>query len=348
MRNFDNLLISEDMSVEMAMKVIDAGGCKTAFLIKDGKLQGTLTDGDIRRFLLKNGDVHLNVKGAINYEPRFFYDTDNVDHQAYMIKNVLTALPIVDREKRIVRIEMLNQRQQVKKITQLMSVIMMAGGKGTRLKPYTDIIPKPLIPIGEKTITEHILDRFVSYGCEKIYMIVNYKKSLIEAYFKDIDSYTQLCFIEEPFFMGTVGGISLLKDKIEENFFLVNCDILINADYYEIWNEHMKKNNIISIICAKKKIAVPYGTIETTAEGKIVSLKEKPNLTYNINTGMYVCSKRIYSYINDNEYMDMPNLIQKCIDAGERVGQILIDEDDWYDMGQPEELELMKRRLGII
>jgi NDP-sugar pyrophosphorylase family protein len=178
-------------------------------------------------------------------------------------------------------------------------------------------------------------------------MIVNYKKSLIEAYFKDMDHYINLKFIEEPFFMGTAGGIQLLKQRITSNFFIVNCDVLVDFDYYQIWKKHMSNHNILTIVSAKKVITIPYGTIASDENDIVSDLIEKPQLTYHINTGMYLCDSKIIEYIKDEEKIDMPDLIKRCISAGERVGQVVIGQQNWYDMGQPKELELMKKRLHI-
>ena len=344
----DQLVITPDMTIEQAMQTIDQGACKTVFLVEEGILKGALTDGDVRRFLLRGGSIKDNVSQVVNYNPRFFLESNMESSQEYMAKNILTALPVVDEQMRLIRVDRLNDASVHREISTDVPVVMMAGGLGTRLKPYTEIIPKPLIPIGPKTIAEHILDRFEAYGCKRFYMILNYKKSLIKAYFKDIASYDGLTFVEEPFFMGTAGGIGLIQKQCEEDFFLVNCDIIVDFDYYQIWKEHRKKGNIVTMVSASKRISVPYGTVEADAEGRVNSLVEKPQLIYNVNTGMYLCNARVFQYLENQEKVDMPDLILRCINAGERVGQVVIEENYWYDMGQPEELENMKRQFHYI
>lgn len=236
------MLINENMTIEDAMRVIERESSKTVFLINDGILKGSLTDGDIRRHLLKKGSLTENVCKIVNYHPRFFKKDDNVNYQKYMIENDLTAVPVVNNQMKIVRIErLINRKESVRKIEENIPVIIMAGGLGTRLKPYTEIIPKPLIPIGTKTILERIFDKFADYGCNKKYVIVNYKKKLIEAYFKEDSEYSDLHFIEEPSFLGTAGGIKYTKDICKDDFFMTNCDVVVDADYYYIWKEHRKK-----------------------------------------------------------------------------------------------------------
>ena len=339
------MLINENMTIEDAMRVIEKESSKTVFLINNGILKGSLTDGDIRRHLLKKGSLTENVCKIVNYHPRFFRKDDNVNYQKYMIENDLTAVPVVNNQMKIVRIErLINKKESVRKIEENIPVIIMAGGLGTRLKPYTEIIPKPLIPIGTKTILERIFDKFADYGCNKKYVIVNYKKKLIEAYFKEDSEYSDLHFIEEPSFLGTAGGIKYTKDICKDDFFMTNCDVVVDADYYYIWKEHRKKRNIITMVLANTEYCVPYGTVETSDDGNVVCLREKPRVEYKVNTGMYLCNAKLFDYIENVEKIDMPDLIQRCLDAGERIGQITIDGSDWYDMGQPDQLERMKKR----
>ncbi|MEY8338956.1 sugar phosphate nucleotidyltransferase [Lachnospiraceae bacterium 62-35] len=348
-RELEQYLLRSDMTVCEAMRIIDKNGQKAAFLVTDGKLAGSLTDGDIRRHLLQGGSINDLVVNIVNCNPQYVYkDDEPIDYKQYMMKRFLNALPVVDRDNVLVRVETLNSTGKIlHTINANVPLIIMAGGLGSRLKPYTDIIPKPLIPIGDKTITEHILERFESYGCKQSYMIVNYKKKLIETYFNDSEQYQEIHFVEEPFFMGTAGGIKLLQKELRDNFFLVNCDILIDSDYYQIWEEHVNKNNLITMVCAKIHMSIPYGTVKADKEDQVVSLEEKPRWHYNVNTGMYICNARIFDYMKE-EKIDMPDLIRRCIEAGERVGQFQIDESEWYDMGQPNQLEKMKQRLGII
>ena len=343
------MLINENMTIEDAMKVINQGISKTVFLVSNYVLRGSMTDGDVRRHLLRGGLLTENVCKIVNYKPKFFKENDCVNYQKYMIENELTAVPIVDQQMKIVRIERLKRKEEaVRRIEENIPVIIMAGGLGTRLKPYTEIIPKPLIPIGSKTILERIFDKFEEYGCKKKYVIINYKKKLIEAYFNEDSEYSELYFIEEPSFLGTAGGIKYTKDVCEEVFFMTNCDVVVDADYYSIWEEHRKKGNIITMVLANKKYCVPYGTVDISDSGNVTCLREKPRIEYKVNTGMYLCNSKLLDYIDDSEKIDMPDLIQRCINAGERIGQVTIDGSDWYDMGEPEQLEKMKKRYEEI
>lgn len=346
--NINDVVITKEMTIKDAMRQIEIGLCKTVFLVENNTLIGSVTDGDIRRHIINGGELNDNVCQIVNYHPKYFNVNERVDYQEFMVKNILHAVPIVDEQMHLIDVEVLSGKgEKVRNIDTVIPVVMMAGGLGSRLKPYTEIIPKPLIPIGSKTISEHIFDKFASYGCNTYYMILNYKKNLIEAYFNECKKYENLHYVEEPFFMGTAGGIQLVKEVCENDFFLVNCDILVDCDYYEIWKKHVENHNIVTMVLAKKKITIPYGTVSIDDEEKVVELIEKPNISYNINTGLYLCNAKIFEYIESEEKVDMPTLIARCISSGEKVGQYTIEERDWYDMGQLEDLENMKRRLGV-
>ena len=164
----------------------------------------------------------------------------------------------------------------------------MAGGKGTRLYPYTKILPKPLIPLGDVTITDRIIASFQKYGCSKVFMVLNHKASMIRAYMADNPHDYALDFVKEETFLGTAGGIRLLKDKIHETFFLSNCDILLDADMECAYKTHKKMGNMVTIICAMKDFVIPYGVIETTENGAVTQIVEKPDYAMLVNTGVYV------------------------------------------------------------
>lgn len=221
----------------------------------------------------------------------------------------------------------------------------MAGGKGTRLHPYTQILPKPLIPIGNQTITEHIMERFEQYQCSHFDMIINYKKNFIRSYFQDNEIKRNVDFIEEPEFWGTAGGLKLLEGKYKSTFFVSNCDVLIDADYKDIYNVHKQEKNIITLVCAKKKIVIPYGTVSVNEKNEILEFKEKPEYTFLTNTGLYLVEPEFLKMIPEQTFIHITDVIQKCMNAKKKVGTYIIDEENFMDMGQLRELEQMREKL---
>lgn len=349
MLNTDLYIVEDNTSIIEAMQKIENSGKGLAFVCHDGQLKGCITDGDIRRYILAGGNLSEAVYVIANNNPIFLEEKQADMAEEIMEKYYITAVPIVNEHREVIDIcfwrEEYCYREEPKELS--IPVVIMAGGKGTRLKPYTDILPKPLIPVGDKTITEHIMDRFSKYGCDDVTMIVNYKKDFIKAYFKENEISREIKFVEEQEYLGTGGGLKLLENCMKGTFFMSNCDILIDADYAKILEEHQAAGNIITMVCARKKFEIPYGTIQTDKDGTVVALQEKPGFEYNINTGFYLIEPEFLKKIPEQTFIHITDVIEKCIKEGDRVGTFLIDEDDFMDMGQMDELEKMKEKLGV-
>ena len=222
---------------------------------------------------------------------------------------------------------------------------MMAGGKGTRLYPYTKILPKPLIPIGDIPIAEHIINHFREYGCRDFFLIVNHKKNMIKAYFNELDKDYNINYIEEEIPLGTGGGLSLLKGKISSTFILTNCDTLIEEDMAKIVKCHKERQNLITIVCALQNVQIPYGVVNVGNDGRIESMEEKPNLSFLTNTGCYIVEPEVIEKLETGKAIGFPEVVEKYKAKGAKVGVFPISERAWMDMGQMDELEKMKKRL---
>ena len=342
-----DIYIEEDKSILDAMCQLDRSGKKILFVHQDKKLLASLTDGDIRRWILKKGDLQMSVQYAANYHPRFLYEQEE-DLAMRTIKELgIDAIPIVNNEYLIQKIIFANESVQKHiKFDIEVPVVIMAGGLGTRLSPYTKILPKPLIPVGDYPIAEHIIHQFCLYGCRQYYMIVNYKRNMIKAYFDELDKKYQLDFIVEEKPLGTGGGISLLKGKMNKTFILTNCDILIDDDLTKAYQQHTKSGNWITMVCSLKNFIIPYGVVNIGEDGMIESMQEKPNMSFFTNTGCYFVEPEVIEGLTYNEPADFPTVIEKYRKAGKKVGYYPIGEDAWLDMGQLDELEKMKARLG--
>lgn len=344
--DINKYLISENSTILDTLEKIEKSGRGILYVCDNAKLLASITDGDIRRALIKKEKLSTCIKEIANYSPIFLNKGNHVNYKEYMIRHGINSIPIVDSNKNIIKIEFLSVSSIHDKLADLnIPVVIMAGGKGVRLRPYTDILPKPLIPVGNKPITEHIMDRFERYGCDVFNMIVNYKKNFIKSYFMENEIKREVCFTEENEYLGTGGGLALLKGKYDSTFFVSNCDILVDADYKAMIDFHKKEKNIITMICVKKNMVIPYGTVKTNENKKVTELIEKPNFTFLTNTGLYILEPEFLEYIPDEQFIDITDLIQKCIDERENVGSYIIDEESWMDMGQLEELEKMKIKL---
>lgn len=346
----EDYIITENTNVLNAMKKIDSGTRGIVFVCNENNvLSGVITDGDIRRYLISHGDIYASVAGIANHNPIFTYKATKGIYRKLMKQYCVTALPVLDCQNILIDIEFLNELPVSSKTASLnIPVVIMAGGKGSRLRPYTQIMPKPLIPIGDKTILEHIMDRFEVYGCIHFDIIVNFKKNLIKSYFFDNEKKYDIDFIEETDFLGTAGGLKLIRGKYQSTFFMTNCDIIVESDYERILQKHKNEGNIITLVCAKKRMVIPYGVVTTGTENHVVSFKEKPEYDFLTNTGLYVMEPKILERIPDNTFIHITDIIKQCIAQSEKVGFFNIDEDDWMDMGQMEELEKMKSKMGFL
>ena len=342
----DEFIVNLDTSILDVMNQIDNNTKGLVYVVDNERiLLGVITDGDIRRYILKNGTVNGKASDIMKSPPKYLKKKDAYKASKFMRKHVITSVPVVDETGHLEHIEFDDGQRFYKSMNLNVPVVIMAGGKGTRLYPYTQILPKPLIPIGDKTITEHIMDRFENFGCDKFTMIVNYKKGFIKSYFLEHEHKRNVDFVDEEEFYGTAGGLKLLKGKINSTFFMSNCDILIDENYSEIYRYHKKKKNIITLVCALKKEIIPYGTVVTDENGNITKLKEKPEFEFLTNTGFYIIEPELLDEIPDNTFIHITDVIQNCMKKNMNVGVYPVSENAWMDMGQIEELEKMRKQL---
>lgn len=340
-----DFLIDEECAMLEAMKLLDKVAKKILFVVRNEHFVGAITDGDIRRWILKKGNLDAKVKDIANYNPKYLYENRKDSAKEFMKENSIEALPILNEKNDIISIMFWNDEEIEPKRSLDVPVVIMAGGLGTRLYPYTKILPKPLIPIGEIPIVEHIMNRFKQYGSDRFFLIVNHKKNMIKAYFNEIEKKYEVNYVDEDKPLGTGGGLSLLKGKIDSTFILSNCDILIEEDYEKIYNYHKKEENLITMVCSLKNIKIPYGVIEISETGEIEEMKEKPEISFFTNTGMYVVDPRVIEELEDNKVIGFPDIIEKYKKMGEKIGVYPISENSWLDMGQLDEMEEMRRRL---
>lgn len=345
--NIETLLITEDQSVLEAMKQIDVTANQILLVSENKILKAIITDGDIRRHLLRGGKLEARVKEIANFNPRYIFEKDKDNSRELMEKWSILSLPIVSETLEIQSIVFLNDYEIGRKHSVSAPVVIMAGGLGTRLYPYTKILPKPLIPIGDIPITELIMDHFMEYKCNEFHLIVNHKKNMIKAYFSDVEKDYRLEFHDEDTPLGTGGGLSLLKGKLKSTFFFTNCDVLIRANYKEIYDFHKENGNMITIVAAYKHLTIPYGIINMNSNGEVASMIEKPEYSFLTNSGFYVVESEVVNRVEDDKAIGFPDIIEQQKSLGEKIGIFPVSERCWLDMGQLEELERMRKELGV-
>ena len=337
-----------ETSLIEAMKLMDAVKVKTLFVLEGDHFEGIITLGDIQRAIINNIDLQAPVSCILVKNKVYGYLNEGEDSiKEKMRKMRAEVMPILDEKGELIDVWFWNdlfkkaEMPQREKID--LPVVIMAGGKGTRLKPITNVIPKPLVPIGDKTILETILDQFEEIGCTKFYMSVNYKADIIKYYLGQLDHKYDVVFFQEDRPLGTIGSVSLLKGKINTPFFVSNCDSINEQDYRDVYDYHVENHNDLTIVTMVKSFKIPYGVIETGEDGLMIALSEKPELTFQVNTGVYILNPDCIEEIPEGEFFHITNLMEAIKARGGRVGCFPVSEHSWRDMGEwPEYLKMIR------
>lgn len=347
----EKIKISSEVTIIQALRKMDEVGHKVLLVFVKGKFCSILTIGDIQRAIINATDLSSTVASILDVKSKKFVSPsaskDEVKHKMLAIR--AEFMPVVDREGNLTGLYQWsdffsgnNAKDSRTKID--LPVVIMAGGKGTRLKPLTNVIPKPLIPIGDKTILETILDQFEAIGSKRFYMSVNYKYDILKYYLNNLIHHYKIEFFKEEKPLGTIGSVSLLKNKISTPFFVSNCDIIIDQDYRDVYEYHVTNKNDLTIVTAVKSYRIPYGVIETGDNGVLVGLTEKPELTYRINTGVYILNPELINEIPENQFYHITDLMEKVRKNGGKIGCFPVSEKSWTDIGDWNEyLNLIKQ-----
>lgn len=351
--NLDSLCISSKSSLLMALNQMD--NIKKKLLIinnENGEFFNLLSIGDIQRAII-HGHSLSDLLTEITIDKKVVAATSDTPQS---IKSLMTSLraefmPVFNDDRKLHDVVFWDDVADIHE-THIESknhipVVIMAGGKGTRLKPISNIIPKPLIPIGNGTILEEIMSRFENAGSDKFYLSVNYKKEMIEYYLNSIGKDGALEYFSENEPLGTAGSLSLLKGKINSTFYLTNCDILIDQDLNELYKYHIDNKNEITLVAALKQISIPYGTITSGKNGLLESMEEKPDLSFKINAGVYLLEPHLLNEIPEEQFFHITELIENIRVRGGRVGVFPISEKSWLDIGEwPEYIKTVRMLEG--
>ena len=347
MRDIKNESISIKTSLLDALKTMDTQKVKTLFVYSENKFEGILTIGDIQRAIISNKALGGPVSSILDKNKIYGYVEENQESILTKMRRLRAeVMPILNGERELVDVwfwdECFNGSETDNREKIDLPVVIMAGGKGTRLKPITNVIPKPLVPVGDKTILEVILDQFEGIGCHKFYMSVNYKADMMKYYLSQLEHKYDIKFFMEDKPLGTIGSVALLKGEITTPFFVSNCDSINEQDYRDVWDYHVNNHNDMTIVTMVKSFKIPYGVIETGEDGLMTALKEKPEQTYQVNTGVYILNPELIEEIPEGEFFHITHLMEKVQARGGRVGCFPVSEHSWKDMGEwPEYLKMI-------
>ncbi|MGA7245689.1 MAG: sugar phosphate nucleotidyltransferase [Terracidiphilus sp.] len=351
--NVRPFLVPQTHTIRQAMEQLERTEEKIIFVIDtDSRLVGSLTDGDIRRWILSDGDLKALVSHVCNCSPRVVEEDFDVDElRAEMLNRNLGCVPVVSASREIVKLvfwkELFQSEVAVTPKRQLeLPVVIMAGGKGTRLAPFTNVLPKPLIPMGDRTVIEIIIDQFLPYGLNRFHLSVNYKSKILKSFFEELSPKYSVGYIEETEPRGTAGALRALYSDTPDNVFVTNCDIIIQADLAELVSFHTENNHDLTLVASLKDYKIPYGVCELEKGGSLARIKEKPQYSFLVNTGMYIVRRDRLNLIPENAHCDMTDFIETLKKNGCSIGVFPIGENAWIDTGEWDEYRKAIDSLG--
>ncbi len=336
-----DIVVQLGITIHQAMKNLSQTGQKCLVITdEENMLIGTLSDGDLRKAILKGATVRDSIENFYQQKPAVLVEGKYSLSEAkkLFLQHNFDLVPIVNEIGKLEDILLLESilkngdNQQKDKLD--VPVLIMAGGKGTRMEPFTKILPKPLVPVNEKPIIEHIIQRFTGFGCHEFHLTVNYKARILKAYFEELQPEYNVTFVDENEPLGTAGSLQYLNGKFDTAFFVTNCDIIIKTDYVSLYEFHRKGGYDITLVASAKEYIIPYGTCELNDAGHLSHINEKPKYDFLVNTGLYVLNPDVLKLIPENKFYHITHLIEDAKNLGKKVGIFPIDDDAWIDVGQ--------------
>jgi dTDP-glucose pyrophosphorylase len=337
----NSLSVTSNFSIKKCLELINDSGENTLLVVdKKKKLIGTLSDGDIRRAILKNFDLKNNIKKYYHKKPyKIFKELNKSEILDILIKKQISIIPLVDNENKIIKVY--SKKNFLNNNIYSNSIIIMAGGKGLRMKPFTNLLPKAMLPFNNSTIIEEIIRKFKKEYFNNFFITTGFKSNILKKYLLS-KKYKDIKFSKEKNPLGTIGGIKKIEKEISDVFLLTNCDTLIDLDYKNLIDFHNQNKNFITIVSALYKKKINYGVCRTNKNDDLKTIEEKPDLNFLINTGFYVMNKKILKKIPRDKYFDATDLIKKCIKNKFKIGMYPIDMSKWTDVGNWEDYKKAK------
>jgi dTDP-glucose pyrophosphorylase len=329
--------VQENMPLLEALRRIDEGSLQFAIVERDGRIVGTLTDGDVRRALLSGSGLDAPVDQVMNRNP-ITAPTDISDEAAMVLmrRHSIHQLPIVDSERRVVEVKLIDHLSGRSHAEHW--VVLMAGGVGARLKPLTDELPKPLIRVGDKPILETVLDGFIKTGFVKFFISVNYKAEMIRDYFGDGTAWgVEIEYLHEEERLGTAGALSLMPRRPPRPFFVMNGDLLTTVNFEQILKYHGEHEAFSTVCVREHTLQVPFGVVEFD-EHRLLAIREKPIHKCFVNAGVYLLDPAVVDFLGRNEPIDMPTLIERTMAQG-KTSVVFPLREYWIDVGRLDDLQ---------
>lgn len=353
MSYIDNkIFILETESIEIAQQKLE-NSYQNCLIVQNNSNQiiGTLTNGDIRRFLIKKPNLKSKIKNVCNRHYIFLKkETKASNIKKILLKKQVPLIPLIQKKKVIkcyfFQDYFKKKLREYRALSNKVDAVIMAGGLGSRLLPFSDVLPKPLIPIGKKTAIDHIIENFLDLKVNNIFLTLNYKKNIIKSYI--LDQYSknkQIKFINEKKRLGTAASLKLIQKKTNRDLFVSNCDTLVKFNLEDLLFYHYEENNDLTLVAAIKDFKIPYGVCIADKNNLLKKINEKPSIKILANVGTYILDKKVINIIPNNQYYDMNELITNLQKKKKKVGIYPINEDDWFDVGDWENLNKSQKKI---
>lgn len=354
MQKLDKVIIPPNASIKEAIRQLNENSMQILLVADENRnLLGTITDGDIRRELINGLDLNSSIDKLMNKNPRFLFDNEREKAKSIMHKEFIVQIPILDSNNKIIDLILWRDLSEIAQVLEYKSkstpIFILAGGKGTRLKPFTNILPKPLIPLGDTPIVEIIMKRFIHYGFSKFILSVNYKSDMIKSYFAENKNNYTIQFVKEEEFSGTAGSLALIKGFVNETLIVSNCDVIMDINFDEFLKYHVENKNDATIVGVVQHMKIPYGVMEMK-NGTLVSMIEKPEYDFVVNAGIYIIESSILDLVLPDKFLHMPDLLLDAKVKGFKIG-IYPSSNEMIDVGHWDDYNLAVEKatkLGLI
>lgn len=346
MKEKKNYLIQKDILLLDAIKILENNYKKILIVVDSkNKLIGTISDGDVRRRLIRQGDINISCGELANKNCIFSEVINNNGNEIIALarQKRVTLIPVVDENREVIDlIEVTKPSKAIKN-----SVVIMAGGLGKRLRPLTNNIPKPLLKVGDKPIIRRITDKFSNEGFSQFIISIGYLSDKFLDYYKNVDKTISPVFIHEKKPLGTAGPLSELKN-IEQVYYplvVTNGDVIFEDNISSILENFQEQNIDGLMLCREEHNLIPYGVVESDLDSNFINIKEKPKYNYLVNGGIYILSKKILDLIKEGENLDMPELFMRA-KSKDYIVKIFTLKEYWIDVGRVDNLEMANRKFN--
>ena len=334
-KKLKKILVEPNTSIFETLKLLNRSKEKCLIVVGENRrFLGTITDGDIRRAVIKTKQFKSDINKVYNNNAYAVYH--NKIKKNYILKIIekkhFPLVPILNAKKQPINYYSIKEKDNLKTNQEIFPVMIMAGGLGKRMQPFTSILPKPLIPINGKPVIIHIMNLFKKFDFNNFNISLNYKSNILKTYLSELKKVFSLTFYEEKTPLGTAGILKKVNFK-SEHFFLINCDGLFKINLNNLVEFHKDSKNDLTIVASLKNFKIPYGVCVLGKKGVLKIINEKPSESFIVNTGFYLCRSKILENLPKKKKFDMDEVIQKLIKDKKKISVFPIKDKDWKDTG---------------